>query len=389
MREDYDLILVGAGLANGLIALRLRQLQPHLRLLLLETQSQPAGNHTWSFHQADLTDQQMQWLQPLISHRWPGYQVRFPSFRRNLTGGYCAITSTDFAHQLSGAMEDALWTEAPVSEVRPISVTLANGRVLHASAVIDGRGLQPTPHLQLGYQSFIGQEWHLTRPHGLSQPILMDATVDQQQGYRFVYTLPLSVDRLLIEDTHYINQPTLDDNTARQNIADYAQKRDWSLGRLLREERGALPITLNGDIDGFWQQHHNQPCSGLRAGLFHATTGYSLPTAVNLADSIAARLPCDASRLSLHIESIARAHWQTERFFRLLNRMLFMAGHPDQRWRVMQRFYRLDAGLISRFYAGQLRFGDKARILCGKPPVPIGEAIRALLMTSFKPGTKE
>ena len=389
MREDYDLILVGAGLANGLIALRLRQLQPQLRLLLLESQAQAAGNHTWSFHQQDLSAEQMQWLQPLISHRWPGYQVRFPSFRRNFSGDYCSIAATDFAHQLDGTLGNALWTEAPVSEVTPAQVTLVNGRVLHAAAVIDGRGLRETPQLQLGYQSFVGQEWHLTRPHGLSQPILMDATVNQQRGYRFVYTLPLSVDRLLIEDTHYINQPTLDESAARQNIADYAQQHNWSLGHLLREERGALPITLSGDIDGFWQHQRGQPCSGLRAGLFHATTGYSLPTAVALADSIAALLPCDAARLSQHIEGFARDHWQTQRFFRQLNRMLFLAGDPDQRWRVMQRFYRLDAGLISRFYAGQLRFGDKARLLCGKPPVPIHQALRALLLPSFKPGTKE
>lgn len=50
MRAPYDVILVGAGLANGLIALRLRQLQPALKILLLESQAQPAGNHTWSFH---------------------------------------------------------------------------------------------------------------------------------------------------------------------------------------------------------------------------------------------------------------------------------------------------------------------------------------------------
>jgi len=54
----------------------------------------------------------------------------------------------------------------------------------------------------------------------------------------------------------------------------------------------------------------------------------------------------------------------------------------------MQRFYRLNAGLISRFYAGQLRLHDKARILCGKPPVPIGEALQALL-NSVEPGKKK
>lgn len=36
MRPHYDLILVGAGLANGLIALRLQQQQPDMRILLIE-----------------------------------------------------------------------------------------------------------------------------------------------------------------------------------------------------------------------------------------------------------------------------------------------------------------------------------------------------------------
>ena len=33
---DADLILVGGGLANGLLALRLRQARPDLRLLIIE-----------------------------------------------------------------------------------------------------------------------------------------------------------------------------------------------------------------------------------------------------------------------------------------------------------------------------------------------------------------
>jgi len=390
MSETHaDLILVGAGLANGLIALRLRQLQPAPDILLLEGAAQPAGNHTWSFHRDDVSDAQFAWLEPLLSARWPGYQVRFPALRRNLRGEYCSVASQDFARHLRETLGDRLRTAAPVRSVTPQSVTLENGDVLHARAVIDGRGLQPTPHLRLGYQSFVGQEWHLARPHGLQQPVLMDATVDQHSGYRFVYTLPLSAERLLIEDTHYINHATLDSEQARQNILHYAEQQGWQLSRLLREEQGSLPITLDGDIERFWQQQQGQPCSGLRAGLFHATTGYSLPSAVTLADEIAAALPCDAEKLSQRIERFARRQWREQHFFRLLNRMLFLAGRPEKRWQVMQRFYRLDAGLISRFYAGELFLRDKARILCGKPPVPVGEALRALLMTPSLPGKKE
>jgi lycopene beta-cyclase len=77
----------------------------------------------------------------------------------------------------------------------------------------------------------------------------------------------------------------------------------------------------------------------------------------------------------------ARQEWQTQGFFRMLNRMLFLAGSPDNRWRVMQRFYRLHARLIARFYAAELTFADKARLLTGKPPVPVFEAFTAVRKT--------
>ena len=50
--------------------------------------------------------------------------------------------------------------------------------------------------------------------------------------------------------------------------------------------------------------------------------------------------------------------------------MLFGAP-PERRLRVFERFYRLEEGLIERFYAGRSTLADRARILCGKPPVPL------------------
>ena len=79
--------------------------------------------------------------------------------------------SEDFARHSQQVLGAALRTAAPVSEVSPTGVRLADGGMLQAQAVIDGRGLQPTPHLQLGYQAFVGQEWQLAAPHGLQQPI--------------------------------------------------------------------------------------------------------------------------------------------------------------------------------------------------------------------------
>lgn len=377
MSAGYDVILAGGGLANGLIAWRIHQLKPEWNILVLEQGERLGGNHTWSFHQHDLTASQHTWIAPLVCHRWPAYRVRFPELNRTVTGGYLSITSDRFAEQLHAELGDRIRTRATVTRLTPQRVDLDSGESFHASVVIDGRGMRPSPHLALGWQAFLGLEVQTEGPHGVVNPLLMDASVEQGEGYRFVYVLPLADDRLLIEDTHYVDQPIADQETLRRHVHAYAQTQGWRIREVLREEIGALPITLAGDFAAFWREAGDVPCSGLRAGLFHPTTGYSLPHAVRLADCIAALGSPGVDAVQAVVRAEAASQWQQQRYFRLLNRMLFMAGRPGERWRVMQRFYRLPEGLIARFYAGRLTGLDKLRIVTGKPPVPMLEAMRA------------
>ncbi|WP_407315814.1 lycopene beta-cyclase CrtY [Pseudomonas sp. nanlin1] len=384
---DYDLILAGGGLANGLIAWRLKQLRPALRVLCLEAQAQIGGNHTWSFHAGDLCAAQRQWIDPLVVCQWPSYHVHFPGRSRRLASGYASITSERFAEVIQAALGDNLRTGQTITAVTPRSVLLESGEQLHASAVIDGRGVAPSRHLVLGQQAFLGQLLQLTAPHGLEAPIIMDARVAQGDGYRFVYVLPFSADTLLVEDTHYVDRHSHSLEQLRRHIADYVQAQGWSIAACLREEQGVLPITLAGDFAGFWDEHPGQPRAGLRAGQFHCTTGYSLPHAVRLAEWVARQDTFEADTLYAGMRALALADWQRQGFYRLLNRMLFLAGKPQNRWQVMQRFYGLPEGLISRFYAGDTRLSDKLHVLLGKPPVPVNEAVRAMLR--YRPGHYE
>ncbi len=135
-----------------------------------------------------------------------------------MEGGYNSITSDRLHEVVGGVLGDRALLDAEVDEVTPTRVRLVGGETIEARAVIDGRGDPGGNHLEIGYQKFVGLFVRLAADHGLDDPILMDATVEQRDGYRFVYTLPFSDRDLLIEDTYYSNGPRIDREELRRGI---------------------------------------------------------------------------------------------------------------------------------------------------------------------------
>ncbi|WP_075215269.1 lycopene beta-cyclase CrtY [Mongoliimonas terrestris] len=372
-----DVLLVGGGLANGLIALALAARRPDLTVRILEAGDRLGGNHTWSFHDTDLDTDGDALVAPLVVHRWASQAVRFPGLNRALSSGYATVSAERFDQVMTHRLGPAITCGARAVSVTPTSVTLADGRTLEAGTVIDGRGPTAMPHLTLGWQSFLGEEIRLARPHGLTAPVIMDATVPQRGGYRFVYLLPFGPDRLLVEDTAYADDPDPTGLAHAESLAAYCRLHGLQ-GDVIRREDGILPITLDGDVEALWRAAAGVPQSGLRAGLFHPTTGYSLPEAVRLALLVAALPDFSAPAVFEAIRHHARKRFAEGRLFRALNRMLFRAARPEERVGVMERFYRLPQPLIERFYAGRPTLVDTARLLTGKPPVPVGRALVAI-----------
>jgi lycopene beta-cyclase len=203
----------------------------------------------------------------------------------------------------------------------------------------------------------------------------MDATVEQLGGFRFIYVLPWSERRVLVEDTYYADTAALELPQLRERISEWVKARGWKIERVLREEAAALPIPLGGRVP-----QPTRPVIGVAAGLFHATTGYSLPFAVSMAELICTLPKLGAPELTSAINRHAREHWESQGFFRLLNRMLFRGAEPEERVRVFSSFYGHSDDLIARFYAGRLTFADKLRALQrGAPSVPPLKAMRAAL----------
>lgn len=376
-----DIAIVGGGLAGGLAALALAAKRPDLDIRLVEP-GPIGGNHVWSFFDSDIAKKDRWLVAPLVRYHWEKYGVGFPAHRRTLRMGYKSITGEALAEAVAAALPEGHIIAEKAKHVAPDHVLLARGGRLSARHVLDARGAVKNPPFDCGWQKFVGQALTIAGGHGVDRPVVMDAGVEQLDGYRFVYLLPFDAETLFVEDTYYSDGGDLDVAAIRDRIAAYAAARQWQVTAVTREETGVLPVVIGGDFDRLWPPSDRTARIGTRAGSFHATTGYSLPDAVRTA----AALPELADRRDLVavLRARAAASWRRQRFYRMLGAMLFRAAEPGERYRIFQRFYRLPSGLIARFYAGQSRTADKLRILAGKPPVPVGRALATLRRFDWK-----
>ena len=388
--QAADVLLAGAGLANGLIALRLKATRPELRVVAFD-QREPGveDSHTWSFFATDVPAPVRAWLEPMATHRWKDYEVRFPGQRRRLSTAYASLTGAALQEVLEAALGEDFRLGRTIASVSPDTVELDDGESWRAPLVIDGRGARRTAALTLAWQKFLGLELRLEQPHGLERPVIIDAEVEQHDGFRFVYLLPFDATTVLVEDTYYSSGPVLDRAALEGRVLAYVAAQGWRVAEVVRREQGVLPIVLDGDAHAFQAEGvPGVPVVGVRAALFHPVTGYSLPDAAILADLVAGAPQLTSAAVLSLVQAQTRRRWRESGFLRALNRMLFLAADPPQRYKVLQRFYRLSQPLIERFYAGRPSAFDQARILIGRPPVPMHRALRALPSSSVRASSK-
>ncbi len=381
-----DIAIVGGGLSGGLAALALAKSRPELSIVLIDCADTFGGNHIWSFFASDI-DAENRWLTaPLVTCGWSGYDVHFPEHSRTLDSIYYSIESERLHEVLMETLSaESIMLGQEVKSLSPRLVVMRGGKRINAKGVIDARGGGDMHHLDCGWQKFTGHMLQLEDPHEVRRPIIKDATVTQYDGYRFVYTLPFSMDKLFVEDTYYSDDPALDSDAMDQRIEDYIRANGWNVREVIRKESGVLPVVMDGNLDKYWASGSSRVAKiGARGGFFHSVTSYTLPDAVRTAIFLTEQNDFDGDRLNFILRKRANTHWNETSFYRKLNKMLFHASVPNERYKVLERFYKLSPDLISRFYAGESTAMDKTRILSGKPPVPIGKAIMALLRSSKK-----
>jgi lycopene beta-cyclase len=161
----------------------------------------------------------------------------------------------------------------------------------------------------------MGRHLRTAAPHGLDRPVIMDATVEQLGGYRFVYVLPLGASELFVEDTYYQDSPLLDRAVLSARLDRYCSAHGWD-GEPLGSETGVLPVVTGGDFTALQQAQRVEgvAVAGARGGFGHPLTSYTLPFAVETALALAAEAELPGAGMAAMLEARAQRHWRATRF---------------------------------------------------------------------------
>lgn len=356
--------IVGGGLSGCLLMAALKHRWPELEVTLCERSSSLSDHQTWSFHAGDVPANCWDWLGPLVTKSWTGYDVHFPRFSRSFTTGYHSIRSQDLVEKIKAQFSKNILLQTEVSKSDP---NIGN------YFITAGWNALKKPE-NFGFQKFVGLDLKLKTAHGLTKPILKDVREPQTDGYRFFYILPFSETELMIEDTYYSNSPNLNIDDVKKGILEYAEKNNWHIETILRQESGSLPLDLYPpDAQDKWPL-----ALGAAANLAHPVTGYTFPSVIRQIQCIIESDSADIEEWKKRLYAENKKIRSSFGFYCFLNRMMFGAATATKRYIILQRFYTLSNGLIERFYGGRTSFSDQVRILLGKPPVPILSAMKQI-----------
>lgn len=118
-------------------------------------------------------------------------------------------------------------------------------------------------------QHFLG--WEIRTKSPISQPeiaTLMDFRVDQSRGLHFIYVLPYSDCRLLIEST-MISANLEEKSWYRQAIEQWLKKQNIDIAEIITEEVGVIPMETVNPVN------KKIACIGAASGAVRLSSGYA------------------------------------------------------------------------------------------------------------------
>ncbi|MEO1086775.1 MAG: lycopene cyclase family protein [Acidobacteriota bacterium] len=378
--ERFDVVILGAGLAGSSLAVRLAEPRlSHLRVAVLEPRTEFLDDRTWcSWRTGDHP------FQKDVGASWRRLEVRWPGGSIRIEPGtpYDCLSARRFYDavlpRLGAAPNISLRLGAsalgvdPGSGPGPAVVEHGGGRIA-ADCVFDSRP-PDTPSGAL-VQHFLGWEIETEAPRfDAGCATLMDFDVDAESAIHFVYVLPFGPRRALVESTWIEPTPRRDVDYGghlRRWIADHVEPGPW---RVVREERGCLPMT--GALRPARAPSRHVPL-GVRGGALRPSSGYAFARIQRASNRMADALMGDEWRVRG-----VRPPRLDGRLDAFMDRVFlgYLRRYPERAPALFaDLFTRCSADRLVRFLAGTGGLRDRAAVMASLPTLPfVRQSIRGV-----------
>jgi len=264
LQPRYDLVFLGGGCATLSLLTRLIESGACIdkRFLIIDPSDKKSNDRTWCFWEKGSG-----YFEKLVHHEWGELDFKQSGFSDSLDMGgyrYKMIRGIDFYNHCYDIMARSGRVDMVHAAVNGIENVNGGVEVSAGNEIFRGNFAfnsilfeQPVLADKTYYllQHFKG--WIIETKEAVfdpAQPTLMDFRVAQDHGTTFVYVMPFSANKALVEFTLFspslLEQEAYDEGL-RDYVKDYLNITDYTL---LEEEFGVIPMTdhvfpaVNGNI---------------------------------------------------------------------------------------------------------------------------------------------
>ncbi|MCQ4118521.1 lycopene cyclase family protein [Rhodococcus tibetensis] len=276
----WDVAIVGLGPAGRALAYRATT---H-GLTVVTIDPHPARN--WTATYGAWEDELPHWLpQAAIATRTP-QPTAWTTRRHAIERTYCVLDTPLLQSMLSEGTAAVIAGRAV--DLSPTAVLLSDGTSVGAHVVVDARGTGDSPDLaqQTAYGVAVDADTAAGALGG-EDALFMDwrtdngtSTSDQPS---FLYAVPLSADRFLLEETCLVGRPALAVSELATRLHRRLRHRGVSVPSHSDVERVRFAVEPPHDAG---REGNGQVRFGARAGLMHPSTGYSVAASLSCADAL-------------------------------------------------------------------------------------------------------